>query len=118
MARVVALAIAFWPVIASGTASLAPGGESSWPRPIPCRTQADADDDVFVMTLGDVTTNLADGVFDPTQDEVHLKDGATIAHYYRDKLGVKYFQPIDKSRFPLPPTGWCTWYYYYPRINA
>jgi hypothetical protein len=46
-----------------------------------------------------------------------LKDGSVIANYYRDKFGVKYFQPIDKTNFPLPPSGWCTWYYYYQQIN-
>src|SRR5581483_11008714 len=38
--------------------------------------------------------------------------------YYRDILGVKQYHPLDKSRFSLPPSGWCTWYYYYNRINA
>ncbi len=73
---------------------------------------------MFVMTLGDVQTPIADGVFDPLADKVTLKDGSVMTNYYRDVLGVKFYQPLDKSRFPHPPSGWCTWYYYYSRVNA
>src|SRR5215813_5630369 len=68
--------------------------KKAWPHPIPLRVRDGANPDLMVMTLGDVTRN-----------------------YFRDKLGVKYFKPIDKSIFPLPPSGWCTWYYYYQQIN-
>ena len=70
------------------------------------------------MTLGDVQTPIADGVFDPVTDQIALKDGSVITNYYRDVLRVKFYQPLDKSHFPLPPSGWCTWYYYYNRITA
>lgn len=89
----------------------------SWPHPIPLRVRDGANPNLMVMTLGDVETSLADGMYDPTKDQAKLKDGSVIEHYYRDKLGVKYFQPIDKTNFPLPPSGWCTWYYYYQQIN-
>ena len=89
----------------------------SWPHPIPLRVRDGANPNVMVMTLGDVETSLADGMYDPTKDQATLKDGSVIEHYYRDKLGVKYFQPIDKTNFPLPPSGWCTWYYYYQQIS-
>jgi hypothetical protein len=69
------------------------------------------------MTLGDVETPLADGTFDPSKDEVRLKDGTVMRDYYKDTLGVKYFSPVDKSRFPVPPSGWCSWYFYYQEIN-
>ncbi len=88
-----------------------------WPCPVPCRIEDGGNPDLFVMTLGDVETSIADGIFDPLKDEVVLKDGAVKRNYYRDALGVKNYQPIDKSKFPLPPSGWCTWYYYYSRIN-
>jgi hypothetical protein len=90
----------------------------SWPYPIPCRIQDGNDPDLLVATLGDVDTPLAQGVFDPAKDQVTLNNGTVKEHYYRDTLGVTYYQPIDKTRFPLPPSGWCTWYYYYPRITA
>jgi hypothetical protein len=92
--------------------------EKSWPYPIPCRIQDGNNPDLFMMTLGNVDTILAQGTYDPVKDQVTLKDGTFKEHYYRDTLGVAYYQPIDKTRFPLPPSGWCTWYYYYPRITA
>jgi hypothetical protein len=88
-----------------------------WPHVIPCRTHDGTNRDLFVMTLGNVQTTVADGIFDPMKDEVKLKDDTVISNYYRDVLGVKFYQPLDKSHFSLPPSGWCTWYYYYNRIN-
>ena len=92
--------------------------QGRWPHPFPCRVHVDKQDDLFVMTLGDVSTGLSNATFDPQKDEVRLADGNVLANYYRDELGIKYFRPLDKSMFPLPPTGWCTWYYYYPKITA
>ena len=46
-----------------------------WPYPIPCRISDGPNKDLFIMTLGDVATTLADGTFDPAKDEVRLKDG-------------------------------------------
>ena len=69
------------------------------------------------MTLGHVSPSIADGTFDPVKDEVRLKDGTVLKNYFRDTLKIKYFQPIDKTRFPLPPSGWCSWYFFYQEIN-
>lgn len=91
---------------------------SPWPRPIACRTSDSNSRDVFVTTLGDVRTPLADGEFDPAADTVRLASGGTIEHYYRDRLRVHWYRPIDKSVFSLPPSGWCSWYYYYQQISA
>ena len=88
-----------------------------WPRQIPCRVADGIDRDLFVATLGDVRTPLADGTFDPWKDEVHLNDGKVLSNYYKGTLGVKYFRPLDKRAFALPPSGWCSWYYYYQEIN-
>ena len=98
---------------ASRPAAAAP----TWPHPIPARIRDGNNPDLFVMTLGDVTTPLADGLFDPVEDRVTLRDGSVIPNYYRDTLGVKYYKPIDKSIFPLPPSGLCTWYYYYQDVS-
>ncbi len=70
------------------------------------------------MTLGDVKTPLADGTFNPVTDEVTLNDGRVIKNYYHDSLGIKFYEPIDKKDFPLPPSGWCSWYYYYQNVDA
>ncbi|MEW6455688.1 MAG: NPCBM/NEW2 domain-containing protein [Acidobacteriota bacterium] len=90
---------------------------NSWPQPIPCRIKEGKNLDLFIMTLGDVKTPLADGIFDPVKDRVILNDGRIIENYYKDILKIKYFKPIDKSVFNLPPSGWCSWYYYYQEIN-
>lgn len=88
-----------------------------WPRPVPARIRDGGNKDLVVMTLGNVDTVLADGVFDPLKDEVRLKDGSSRQNYYKDTLGVKFFKSVDKSRFALPPSGWCSWYFYYQEIN-
>jgi len=90
------------------------GGDS---KRIPCRIKEGSNPDLFFMTLGNVNTPVADGFYDPIMDEVVLKDGEIIRNYFKDTLGIKYFKPIDKSRFPFPPSGWCSWYYYYHEIN-
>src|SRR5215472_10405388 len=108
------LLTACWGEQAAGQSSDA----DAWPHPIPCRIQDGANPDVLVMTLGNVETSLADGVFDPVKDLVRLSDGTIKTNYYRDILGVKFYAPLDKSRYPAPPTGWCSWYYYYNRITA
>jgi hypothetical protein len=93
------------------------GTRDSWPHPIPARVKDGSNPDIFAMTLGRVTTALADGTFDPAADRVTLRDGTVMPHYYRDTLGVRFYTPIDKTIFPLPPSGLCTWYYYYQDIN-
>jgi len=90
----------------------------AWPAPIPCRITPKRGDPVMVLTLGRVDTPLAEGVFDPVKDQVTLRRGAPIADYYKDTLHIEYFKPIDKSRFRLPPSGWCSWYYYYHNLNG
>lgn len=88
-----------------------------WPYPVPCRIKDTINNDLMIMTLGNVETPLAQGIFDPVKDEVTLTDGKTISNYYKQTLGIKYYKPIDKSIFKLPPSGWCSWYYYYQEIN-
>ncbi|HTG88235.1 MAG TPA: alginate lyase family protein, partial [Pyrinomonadaceae bacterium] len=91
--------------------------EQAWPHPIPARVRDSGNRDLMVMTLGDVKPTIADGKFDPVKDEMRLHDGAVIRNYFRDTLKIKYFHPIDKSRFPLPPSGWCSWYFFYQEID-
>lgn len=93
-------------------------GTKVWPYPIPARIKDGQNKDLFIMTLGDVTTPLADGIFDPAKDEVKLNNGTIIKNYYRDTLRVEFYKPINKTIFPLPPSGFCTWYYYYQHITA
>ncbi|MBI4332851.1 MAG: alpha-galactosidase [Chloroflexi bacterium] len=89
---------------------------AQWPHPIPCRTRDGQNRDLFVMVLGDAETPIADGVFHTLQDAVKMKDGQAVADYYRT-LGIRHYLPIDKSCFPLPPSGWCSWYCYYQDVD-
>ena len=88
-----------------------------WPYKIPARISDEKNPDLFLMALGNVETNLADGTYDPVEDEIILNDGTVIPDWYRDTLGVEFYSPIKKDIFPLPPSGMCTWYYYYQHIN-
>jgi len=88
-----------------------------WPHTIQARTKDSGNKDLFVMVLGAAVTPLADASFDPAKDEIRSKDGSVKQNYYKDSLGIKYFKPIDKSIFPLPPSGWCSWYFYYQEID-
>ena len=84
---------------------------------IPGRIHDSRNPELMVMTLGSVSTPLAQGWFDPASDRFRLNDGRTIDHYYRDSLKIAFYAPIDKTIFPLPPSGWCSWYYYYQDID-
>lgn len=98
--------------------ALPPAPAAPWPHPIPARVKDSANPDLFVMTLGDVRTPLTQGTFDPARDELTLLDGTVLKHYYRDTLKVPFFKAMDKSIFPVPPSGFCTWYYYYQDLDA
>jgi hypothetical protein len=100
---------------------LAPGAAgpvTAWPRPVPVRLKPEGRDEILVVTLGDVRTTLANGTFDPAADRVTTADGRVIERYYKDTLEIPFYAPIDKSAFPTPPSGWCSWYYYYQEITA
>lgn len=95
----------------------AAGPVTPWPRPVPMRLQPEGEADVLVNLLGEVETPLADGEYDPEADRVTLDDGTVIEDYYARALEIPYYEPLDKSVFPLPPAGWCSWYYYYREIT-
>ncbi|HSO77506.1 MAG TPA: NPCBM/NEW2 domain-containing protein [Bacteroidales bacterium] len=94
-----------------------PGPVTEWPRVIPARVGDTDNRDLFIMTLGEVSTPLAQGKYDPVNDRLTLNDGSVMEHYYRDTLQLKFYKPINKTIFPLPPSGLCTWYYYYQHIT-
>lgn len=93
------------------------GAVTPWPRAIPVRLEPERRDELFVMTLGVVETTLADGLFDPLADRVTKLDGTTIEGYYAKKLTIDYYRPIRKSTYLTPPSGWCSWYYYFHEIT-
>ena len=85
-------------------------------RKIPCRIKDSSN--IFITTLGNVNTNLSHGYFYPENDLVILKNGKIIKNYYKNHLKIKYYKPIDKTEFKIPPSGWCSWYYYYQEVNG
>ena len=109
-AIIIYVMLALW----SSRAAAAPGGGRAWP----CRIRDGANRELLFMTLGEVQTPVAQGVFLPDQDQVRLTDGTVLDHYYRDNLHIAYYRPIDKSSFPVPPSGWCSWYFYFYEISA
>lgn len=89
-----------------------------WPYPVPCRVSDDLAPEVLFMTLGQVKTPVAQGIFDPLKDEVRMNDGTVLSNYYKDSLKISFFQPVEKKHYPVPPSGWCSWYYYYQEITG
>jgi hypothetical protein len=63
----------------------------------PARVRDGANKDLMVMTLGDVSTPIADGIFDPAKDELRLKEGTILKNYFHDTLGIKYFHAIEQT---------------------
>lgn len=116
-AKLIFCVVAIMAVLGDGNQAQTGDAKRTWPHPFQCRVRDGENLDVFAMTLGNVETPLADGVYDPSKDEVRLNDGTAIGNYYRSSLNVKYFRPIDKSVFLLPPSGWCSWYFYYQEIS-
>ncbi len=102
-----------WPMM-----QVAAQNRQAWPYPVPCRIQDSNNPDLFLMSLGDVHTPLAQGTFDPVKDQVTLNDGSIKPDYYKKSLGLPYYRPVDKTHLSLPPSGRCTWYYYYFSITA
>lgn len=74
--------------------------------------------DVLFLSLGNpILSTIKQADFDLTNDRVFKNDKLLFNNYYKEKLGVKYFVPIDKTIFKVPATGWCSWYYYYQDLD-
>ncbi|MCY3019354.1 MAG: hypothetical protein NTW87_10065 [Planctomycetota bacterium] len=78
----------------------------------PCRISDRNSRDILISALGDVKTPLAHGRFLPGRDEVLRRDGSRIRGYFRKRLGIRRYEPLDRSVFPQAPSGWCSWGYY------
>src|SRR5512133_3845491 len=55
---------------------------TEWPRVIPASVGDTDNKDLFVMTLGEVSTPLAQGKYDPVTDRLTLNNGVVMEHYY------------------------------------
>jgi len=90
----------------------------TWPYPIPCRINSDVSQNVMFITLGNVITPLAQGMFYPQKDQIILNNGQIFNDYYKNSLNLQYYNPINKAFYPLPPCGWISWPAYKYYINA
>lgn len=53
----------------------------------------------------------------PAGGELSLLRLDVVPNFYRDKRGITYFAPIDKTVFKHAQAGWCSWYYYYRNVH-
>lgn len=112
-----------------------------------CRLKPSSNPDVVQVALGELRENpRCDALFDRFGDRalvassprvIWRKEGervrlwaegppkgvltlTAIERYYRERLGIKFYQPIDKTvktRFPKPVSGWCSWYHFYQGVD-
>lgn len=101
---------------------------------LPCRlSDAGAPDTLFAAS-GGAAPGTAWAIYDPQADLAIAFSGGTVRFpsrrrilvdtqggeigilivpdLYRKKHGLTHFTPIDRSRFPHAPAGWCSWYIY------
>ena len=76
-----------------------------------------ASDCAIVFSQGKLTRLAADTFAwqasrpdEPTTVEI-------IPHYFRDRHSIRHYVPLDKRIHQQPPSGWCSWYYYFTDIN-
>lgn len=77
-----------------------------------CRIDDFESPEILVSAFGEVETPLQQGFYEPGKDTYVSDSGRQISSYYKKRLGIPFFKPIDKSVFKTPPTGWLTWMYY------
>jgi hypothetical protein len=66
----------------------------------------------MIVALGEIDSPLQQTEFILEEDKIITSGGETINNYFKEKLNVKYFSPVDKTHFKQSPSGWCSWYYY------
>lgn len=118
------------------------------PGSFACRTEASKASRVLQLASGPVDSALNDTVFDPQLDRALLFRAAwrrlatkgpgaygvslrgrieeaseavwtlTLERDYYRRRYVPYYQPIDRTRCPSPPTGWMSWNTYFDTATA
>ena len=106
----------------------------AFPGAFLCRLAPDPGADVVQMSVGRVYNRRCNALYNPRGDagmtftaadveitwlDDHFEVAATaplvisnVADVYRVGHQLPYFQPLDRSRFPRAPAGWCSWYEY------
>ncbi len=93
------------------------GQSTPWPYSFPCKYNDGASPDVLFLTLGAVSSPVFQAMYDPAADMLNPFSGLPQPHYMRDQLGMQYFSPINKTRFPRPTAGWTSWTWYKYTLN-
>ena len=110
----------------------------------PCRIAPGEDREVVQLGCGEAAGALCNALYDSRKDVayVFLAQGLRMApmlkgtrckgyaltcegplsitmlhDYMRVHRGLPWYRLMNRKRFPRPPAGWCSWYYYYLKIN-
>ena len=94
------------------------------PGRLPCKIQPGDQGHIVHVQIGVEAHSVCDSVYDPETDTVFARpgdadatDARVIPEFMKRHRGLEYYAPIDKSVFKTPPSGWCSWYYYYRNLN-
>ena len=106
-----------------------------------CRTSAGADADVVQLGIGLTTSTLCNAIYHAPSDtafvfaadELRIVAPANTSAiqlrwngpltvtvlecYFRSHRGLAWYTPLDRTAFPRPPAGWCSWYEYYLEVT-
>lgn len=114
----------------------------------PCRTKPNADEKVLQLTSGPVDSMLNDSLFSPQHDTLlqlssenlniltmgngtfafqmsgNIEESAEaklvfliVNNYFKNRY-VPYYQPIDRMRCPVAPSGWMSWNTYFDTATS
>lgn len=111
-------------------------------RAIACRIEPSSRPDLIQSQYGEPVTNTRlDALFNPDTDTVLRVTGGAlkpdqnnlwtlsslspsqvielqiIPDYFKTIHKFRYYKPIDKTFFRYPPSGWCSWYYYFTELG-
>ena len=109
-----------------------------------CRIEPGPDKEVVQLGIGHAASRLCNAIYSPRSDTAvrfgadgleltaapkagrsaafHLRCTGPLSlnvvpNYMRVARKLPWFTPLDRRKFPRPPAGWCSWYYYYLKIN-
>jgi hypothetical protein len=106
-----------------------------------CRLESPVAGDVVQLSCGRVRSTICDCLYSPA-DDLGLKfrgkgltiewcdatrgyrarcEGPLLVHvwpgFYKSVRKLEWYRPMDRQVFSRAPAGWCSWYYYYLRVD-
>lgn len=124
------------------------GTISFLPDSFPCRTKPSTNEKVLQLICGTADSLLNDSLFSPQNDTLlqlsatnlhllnkcngifdfkmsgYIDEGAEsklvffLENHYFENSYTPYYQPIDRNRCPVAPTGWMSWNTYFDKATA